>query len=355
MHKLKIIIKWLAVSIVFFGSFLYAAVFNTNSGWFIWYLSVLTLLFLLFLALLPLRRIQANIIGQAVFNRQTKEKLLVQLKSPPFFIYPLIEISLLTNHRSTPRFSLWRAKKVYFDLTDLPRGVYSQPILKVTSYDFLGLFNKKKQIRLLDQLIILPNENIKLAQLLEQQLFFKNVAVQARGDKSFDLKNVRAYESRDPLHEIDWKMSAHQQELVVKVFENEPKKEITILLVAKESPNFEHLLSGYFSLHQRLQHSFQRLNQPKQFIIAGNTIRSAVKIPDEIFANILATENPNLPTISGQQVYIFVEKKAFLEETWLKVLQKNNQVTLITLDKSQWSMTINQRVTTINSGVLTND
>lgn len=99
-------------------------------------------------------------------------------------------------------------------------GIVEICLESIKIYDFLGIFyrkvkwNKKAQVKIMPEFRLMPLEITRKTR--EFQAEAEEYSQQRRGDDPAEIYQIRAYTERDSLKDIHWKLSAREEELMVK-------------------------------------------------------------------------------------------------------------------------------------------
>lgn len=109
------------------------------------------------------------------------------------------------------------------------RGLYAfDRLVVLTRYPF-GFTEKSLAIRLPQETLVYPALHQLSAEFTEAQLDLGEIETGRRGPGT-SLLGMRAYTEGDPARHIHWKVSAKAREVVVREFEREEKKRVTLHL-----------------------------------------------------------------------------------------------------------------------------
>lgn len=100
---------------------------------------------------------------------------------------------------------------------------------EVDLYDFLGLFHKKKKMRCLKTLYVLPKKgNWEEPVLLGNPHEDEGNGSRILGNQTGDTFDVHAYRPGDSLHRVHWKLSAKMDEVMVREFATHHRNQAAI-------------------------------------------------------------------------------------------------------------------------------
>lgn len=210
-------------NLIYFGSLLlfslFGIVFNTPASLFVTDVA-LALMGLSLLSLVwPLRRLHIQTSQQQWRAHQTTPPIRLTLRGRLFSPH----LTLQAGH------STWRmvyfGRPLTFDWPqDLPRGRYLKLPMIVTTGDFLNLARKSKRLTLNQPLVIGPQCEHDFAVDIQAHLtqLLKVMAAETALD-SMNLQSLRTYRAGDPINMIDWKITAKEDNLMIR--HNEPEKQ----------------------------------------------------------------------------------------------------------------------------------
>ena len=121
-----------------------------------------------------------------------------------------------------------------------PRGYYTFNLVKVDANDFFGLLHRKRNITVEGQLFILPPaRRMRRIVIRPRRTKVYSGTIPAHlGGAGVEFFGVRDYQRGDPLHYINWSVSArHPEALYSNEFEQERVADICIVLDGRESTN----------------------------------------------------------------------------------------------------------------------
>lgn len=300
-----------------------AVAFNHRASWL---LVILLGLFLLVngLSLLPWLRWLTLTSSQTVYSEANKNtQLSVTLQSTAFFIMPVLTISLPEASSDSLSLTWYRGnqQQLTLQLVPLPRGVYQQFPVVLTGGDLFGFFQKRRQAVLSLKLVVLPAKVPGVQKLVVQ--LQEQRPRQRYGEPLPLVKNLRDYQQGDPLKRVDWKLSARQQALMVREYEQERGRPLTLIYWGVASPDYEAHLRGFYTLQQALQ------GQGFKFLLLGEGITGTGQ-DLEIYARLQPVTSPvALGQLQGEQLLVFptqLEDEQFQRQ--LQQLKKYNQVTV---------------------------
>lgn len=256
--------KWSFISIsnnlfwllIVCGIMLFAITFNIKVGWFLCYF----FLFVLFCSLLSLRgrfnRYQIQIEPLIHLNQGAEETITLRLlakdgrlKLPPY-LRGTLELTNdqfdLTQKQSDDRQVLFLTAKIE---GDLERGVYQSAQASFVSNDLFNLLRKTHRFPLETTILIMPQMRVadshEVMSILSRQ---KLLPLGANFIKNQDVKALRDYREGDQLNQIDWKLSAKRDQLIVKEFESDPQEDLIFLFYGNDGQYYEEMLALFYTI-----------------------------------------------------------------------------------------------------------
>lgn len=133
--------------------------------------------------------------------------------------FPLRSTSLFEYQNILMSISPFSTVNINFNTPIKLRGVYDCGIEKIETYDFLRLFRFTKKIEKYEKVVILPRKRVINP---VRDISSSDSEAEAVNNFSFEKNNftsIREYIPGDPVKHIHWKMSAKQDKLMVKQFE----------------------------------------------------------------------------------------------------------------------------------------
>ena len=161
---------------------------------------------------------------------EKKEEVNIGLYIQNHFLFPVSPIRIVGDFQSADEHDF--SRKVL--MTDVPplsssvvqlpfrlpfRGEYTVRIYEVHVFDLLKLFRLKRKLELRARLIVLPWEKIPNHTGEETETDTESPASKITNHRSNMFNSLREYREGDSIRHIHWKMTAKQDELVVKQFE----------------------------------------------------------------------------------------------------------------------------------------
>lgn len=172
------------------------------------------------------------------------------------FLVPVIQATLLSEGEPySQQISAYFKRKlsVHFSDLKLPRGHHDKLKVELKGSGLLGIFNHRSMHSLPVDLDVYPKRLSKSAihgLMHNRQLGLINRRFVAQHE--YQVKEIRKYQSRDSLSHIDWKSSLKRDNWMIKEYETEEQKPLSLYFAGIDSPNFESLLSLAYSLYQEL-------------------------------------------------------------------------------------------------------
>lgn len=157
----------------------------------------------------------------------------------------------------------WKASK---------RGNYNSLEVLLESNDIFYFFNDKLKSKITIDWKILPKLNGAISQILpwiEDRKKKKTI-----GEMSYEIKGYRSYTHGDSMKQVDWKLSTKHQDIMVKEFIQEDKKQLAFVFYPQQSLYFEKMLDNFFSLYKELE------KEPVLFYFVSND--DSLKITDVV-------------------------------------------------------------------------
>ncbi len=135
----------------------------------------------------------------------------------------------------------------------LGRGVYPNARLTLVYSDRFGMFKRRRSILLTSPLIVSPQLRPELDEpfnILYQNI--RRIPLSLSGRKTFDLKNIRKYQSGDHFKLIDWKSTSKSNVLMSRELEDEHQMDTDILFMADNQGGFEEALSFFYTIQKTM-------------------------------------------------------------------------------------------------------
>ena len=216
----------------------------------------------------------------------------------------------------------------------LPRGRYQEMSLLLEVSDWLGFFTINYRYQLAFELQVLPAYLPAEAQQFKGMLQAQQQALSSLAQPSFEVKSLRTYREGDPFEQIDWKLSAKGEELIVREVEQEREQQLVFLYLGLEGQQSEKLLALMYTLQETY---LAQLPQSEVFLM---TTKGELLRPEkENFATvILGSESEQLlATLLAQPyyqqtIYLFLPRLQAELLTGLGQLARYNQIFLLSFN-----------------------
>lgn len=230
--------------IAFIFLLILAAVFRYNFGGFapsfFFYLLLSLLIFSIGYTIYVYIRFKfVQEIDKRVITKGESVKLVVKLSNEDPIIYPYVYVSFFGSHTlfnaETYSQSLtitpFSKKEFAFDLECRYRGEYEVGISDIYIEDFLGLIRLNYQIRETKKIIVYP----KIEQLAKFDVFTTNSfelqsSSQGSAEDVSDIKDMRLYQYGDSFRRIHWKLSARNNNWLIKNYQCTSDANVNILI-----------------------------------------------------------------------------------------------------------------------------
>jgi len=236
---------------------LYAFIFNNPSGWFLVYFMT-TILILSFVSLtMPVKKIELNFKDDIFYQRGVENELEIALLKrwsilglgTRLEIFPnCYKDSFLTNRIRLV--STAKKETVCLEWLPMERGIYDDLSIRLITSDYFKLFSKMKTLKLETALYVLPKENKRMSEKIYTSIFELN-QLETR-QLTTEVKKYRTYQEGDSWRFIDWKISAKNQEVIIKEFEVEKETVFHLIFLGSTGLHFEKMLSCYYTFQREL-------------------------------------------------------------------------------------------------------
>lgn len=256
--------KWSVISIgnnlfwllLFLGIALFAITFNLKVGWFLLYFFSL----LLGCALLSIRgrfsHYQLRSDPSIIYNQGSHDTVKLQLIAKNGRHLRLLPRLISVIEFPDAQFELQQeltdgGKRIDLlaQLGELERGYYTTARVRLISKDVFNLFRKSYYFPVTSEIMVMPTVDLVGSQEAVSLLSrLKIVPLAANFIKSQDVKALRDYREGDPFNQIDWKLSAKRDMLIVKEFENDHQEALVLLFYGNEGHFYEEMLALFYSL-----------------------------------------------------------------------------------------------------------
>lgn len=239
----------------YFLIILYMLTFPTTVSWFLFY--AFTLLLVVSYAssshTFVVRDVtwHKNEANELTFN----VKLSSKWKLPLFLSSPKVTLSkdeAYKSHHQTAYFK--RHVTIAFQPLPLKRGRHESLSLEIEGMSVFGLWNKRSTHTIPVEIEIYPilmRKSSRASLMKEVNPLLSQAQQSTLHD--FYVKELRTFQNRDSLSDIDWKTSMRRGQWMVKEYEREEEAPIDLFFYGYASDRFEELLSLTFTLHLELQ------------------------------------------------------------------------------------------------------
>ncbi|API88233.1 hypothetical protein BKP56_02470 [Marinilactibacillus sp. 15R] len=233
---------------------LYTFTFPETVTWFIFYAFTLVLLIAFLSTPLNIQfkdidwKIHDNGTVDLIFTLTPRWSLAFMMSSLKL---TLLESSSLRTIYPTAFFK--HMIQVRFGNFSLTRGQYNHLTLEIKGYGLFGIFKYYSKQNIPVLISIFPTHLTKkaLVSLIDTQSI-KTAQSSSFSHHEFQVKEIRQYQSRDSLSAIDWKSSLKREQWMVKEYDTEEIRPITLCFFGSSSLQFEELLNLTYSLYQHL-------------------------------------------------------------------------------------------------------
>jgi hypothetical protein len=148
------------------------------------------------------------------------------------FLFPVSPIRIIGDFQSHHEGEAGFSKKVL--MTDIPplssvvvqlpfrlpfRGEYTIRIYEICVFDLLKLFRLRRKLHLTARLIVMPREKIPVHSGMETETDIESPSSIITSHRTNMFNSLREYREGDSIRHIHWKLTAKQDELVVKQME----------------------------------------------------------------------------------------------------------------------------------------
>lgn len=326
-RSIKPILIKISYSLLFLFLLLYCLVFNNQTGWMLFFFSCLLFLSSIITLFPSLKKV--NLVIEKPIQGHVSETIELPIEIyrmiPSLIPIPRLVLTFpktITNKPHYLFFYFGNSQTISYTWQPQKRGLYQEFPVTLESRDLFSFFSKKKQKKIMQSVLILPEKKENILSVLPLLTPYFNQ--QNFGDPTFTVRNYRQYQRGDSLKNIDWKLSSKKQDLIYKVLETESFYRLTFIFLGQSSPFFEECLSFYYSLQEEVQ----KMQSLQQFIF-GENIPDAATFDQTAFAKIQPTQKQiQLPSLNGCKIFLFVPEKTRELTQQIEPLKKRNQVYL---------------------------
>lgn len=235
--------------ITFLFLFLLSLIFRYSFGGFVPSLLYNTLLSLLLFSIcytvyVYIRFKFVQIIDKRVIIKGESVKLVVKLSNEDFLIYPYVFVSFFGSHSFFNANSLSQSlsltpftnREFIFDLQCNYRGEYEVGLCDIYIEDFLGLIRLKYRIPETKKIIVHPKiEHLSKFDVFTTNSFDSQSFSQGSLEDVNNFKDLRSYCYGDNFRKIHWKLTARNNELMIKNYQSTTDANVNILLDLRRS------------------------------------------------------------------------------------------------------------------------
>ncbi|BDZ31714.1 DUF58 domain-containing protein [Lactiplantibacillus sp. WILCCON 0030] len=209
----------------------------------------------------------------------------------------------------------------------LPRGIYTTVDVILTKTDPLHLFIKRRRRTLPTLLIVPPQPNDPLAQALFLQLrpWLKPDQAMSSTSPGMVTRDFRPYQPGDPSNQIDWKLSAKQQQPMLRVLDSDDPSAWCWLFFTTTTSQLENHLAAFYSFCQLTS------DLPAQVYLIGTTQQLVTGQASDAFASYQPYAGQTVPItmIQRQQVILFGDDGPLSQALLAELRQHNSFVKAI--------------------------
>lgn len=238
--------------VLYFLIILYTLTFPTTVAWFLFYA------FTLLLTFSYLTSSHHYVLSAVQWEIDDKNHIHVALtlKSKwklPFF-FSALKVSL---YKDTPLATLNRPAlfsreiELAFDPFMLPRGLHKSLMLEIEGLSLFGLWTNRVKQEVPVEIAVYPTvlPFSKRSQLIKE-LSSLLIQTQYSSVHDFYVKEVRTFQNRDALSDIDWKTSVKRGQWMVKEYEKEKEAPVDLFFYGYDTEDFEYLLRVAYTLYK---------------------------------------------------------------------------------------------------------
>lgn len=308
---------------------LFGIIFNTSSSLFVTNVAFMLIVLSLLSLAWPLKKLQIEHSAQQIHAHDSQQPLQLVLQGRGFF--PRIVIKSPTEPLLS---TIYYGQKTPFTWSQaLDRGVYTSMPLAVTASDFFGIAKKSRRLKWHQPLVVGPQIETDFANKIATALVqMVQAAAQDTALTSMDLQSLRNYRVGDPINMIDWKITAKEDNIIIR--KNEPEKRVHWqgIFLGEPDDAFEIRLGTFFSLAanttlwERSLYVTDRIYEAPTWTELAELQASPVALK-----NLMATSpSPKQPLIIfGSQQLTYDGLKTQFGKTALIYVQVNDQAASI--------------------------
>ena len=319
---------------------LYASVFNNSSGWFMFYFMTILFLFSYFSISPHFKNAELNFEKNNFYHQGIKNQLEITLSRKWTFLglgvrvnlYPIEDKgSFLTKHIA---FVMTGKKEVVIlEWMPMKRGIYKDLSLMTITQDYFKIFSKRKKIKLNTTLFVLPRENKEMSKTIYSTITelsqFKDWI------RTNEVQQYRTYQEGDSWRFIDWKLSAKNQEIILKEFELEKEKNLHLIFLGQNGSQFEDMLSCYYTFQKELTNQIDF----NQTIICKEACYSN-PFSEELFATLtpikeVSTRLNEIEILKGKIILIFLTNQEGEVPEAINELEKQNLIYYLSISNKE--------------------
>lgn len=178
-------------------------------------------------------------IDKRVIIKGESVKLIVKLCNEDIILYPFIHVSFFGSHSLFNSDSYSKSlcitpfsrKEFVFDMECRYRGQYEVGISDIYIEDFFGLIKLQYRISETKKIIVYPKiEHIGKFDVFSTNSFDTQNSSQGTMEDINNIKDMRNYQYGDSYRKIHWKLSARNNKLMIKNYQNTSDANVNILL-----------------------------------------------------------------------------------------------------------------------------
>lgn len=316
----------------FFLAFLYliAIVFDQMIFWMLFYFVGLFLIVCFLSILAPFPRIRKDYAEEVIIQAKEPFSLATPLQAKKFSysFYPHLQGELHLGNGQVSDLINASNTTLNWDLSHLNRGIFTDATAQLAIKDFVGFLRRTTTSTLNLRIIVLPEKKDALAsKILTKLMGESTLSSQDNYLKSFQIKALRDYQNGDHYNEIDWKLSAKKQSLMIKEVEQEKKNALIPVFLGLNTPKFEESLATFASFLEIAQN---QLTFSGCYLFSDHQLIEDPLFTDFARARPVASEKDTLQTMTNdlqadQKILLFTthlsdDLSDFLESTPLSII-----------------------------------